>query len=370
METLNATCLCGTAKLEITQQFANLPLETFICHCDSCRRMTGTLCLTAARLPRYEPASSLLAKLQAYDFSENLRWYFCASCGTHMLVRITEDHDTQGGPVRWMVATGALEQAETTLEVAAHEFIADTLDGGFSDFLQVIKNKPINRWSHTFHKSEILPHYWQSPVKPTVDTASKERLHAHCKCNGVNFWIARPSAQSTMGAASWPDVIIPHTSTEPTPDDEVWWLCDGGKKYLAGICSCDSCRLASGMEWVEWAFVPTIDITLDAEGKVPFSRNFGTLKSFRSTTRPATRYFCGSCGAIVYWTGDERPELIDVAVGLLDAAEGARAESWLEWETKRLSYREDAMPRAESLTLAVEAGIKQYRKKFQPWKVG
>ena len=53
---------------------------------------------------------------------------------------------------------------------------------------------------------------------------------------------------------------------------------DDGKKFPAGICVCDNYRLDSGQEWVEWAFVPTIDISLDAEGKKPWNLPFGSLK--------------------------------------------------------------------------------------------
>ena len=33
---------------------------------------------------------------------------------------------------------------------------------------------------------------------------------------------------------------------------------------------------------------------------------------------------------------------MDVSVGLLDAAEGARAATWLDWWTERVSFSEDA----------------------------
>ncbi|KAI6855741.1 hypothetical protein KC338_g465 [Hortaea werneckii] len=117
------------------------------------------------------------------------------------------------------------------------------------------------------------------------------------------------------------------------------------------------------MEWVQWAFIPTTSITLDPAGGNPFPSetpfSFGTLKHYRSSDQ-ATRYFCGICGANVFWCGDERPGLMDVAVGLLDAAEGARAEDWLQWRTERVSYREDAVPRAESLIYGLEKGLKAY----------
>ncbi|CAJ2503617.1 Uu.00g110110.m01.CDS01 [Anthostomella pinea] len=54
-------------------------------------------------------------------------------------------------------------------------------------------------------------------------------------------------------------------------------------------------------------------------------------QAYRSSSG-VVREFCDRCGATVFWHDGDRPELIDVSVGLLDAAEGARAESWLELE--------------------------------------
>jgi hypothetical protein len=54
------------------------------------------------------------------------------------------------------------------------------------------------------------------------------------------------------------------------------------------------------------------------------------------------REFCSRCGATVFWHDKFRPELIDVSVGLLRAAEGSRAGSWLEWWTGRVSFLEEA----------------------------
>lgn len=97
---------------------------------------------------------------------------------------------------------------------------------------------------------------------------------------------------------------------------------------------------------------------------MPFSREAGTLKKYRSSAE-ATRFFCETCGATVFWDGDVRPGLIDVAVGLMDAEEGARAETWLEWRTERISYREDSEGRAIELVEAVEKAIGAWGKEVQ-----
>ena len=133
----------------------------------------------------------------------------------------------------------------------------------------------------------------------------------------------------------------------------------GCKKYLAGLCGCESCRIGAGVEWASWAFIPTADLSHDADGKEPFRRDFGTLKAYRSSHK-ATRYFCGTCGAHVLWDGDIRPHFIDVGLGLLDAPEGARAENWFEWRVE-FGPEEDTVPRAKALTQGMKAGLRAYK---------
>ena len=84
--------------------------------------------------------------------------------------------------------TGTLEQAEGIFELEGHEFIADTLDGGFADFLPAIDGKQLARGSGAPNKGEKMPLYWQSPDRPTVKPKADDKLHAHCKCGGVEFW--------------------------------------------------------------------------------------------------------------------------------------------------------------------------------------
>ncbi|KAI7363210.1 hypothetical protein KC354_g6662 [Hortaea werneckii] len=364
-KSLTATCLCGAAAHNITLLSSSFPLQMSVCHCDSCRHMTGTLCQGVAFLPTaYQPAASLLERLRSFHFSNTITQHFCPQCGSHMLAQCQKDDQSSSGEVTWAVATGTLESIERVVEVASHIFVADTLDGGFADFLRNVNGQGLERWPQHSGKNEQLPLHWRGPERSKPDHAKHPNLlHAHCKCEGVSFYISRPSAASAEVTAEWPDVIIPEHDSREKPPPAAWWLRGNGTKYLAGLCTCNSCRLAAGMEWVQWAFIPTANISLDPEGRNPFPSetpfSFGTLKHYRSSEK-ATRYFCGTCGASVFWSGDERPGLIDVAVGLLDAAEGARAENWLEWRTERVSYREDAEPRAESLIQGLEKGLKAY----------
>ncbi|KAK3118013.1 hypothetical protein LTR53_000049 [Teratosphaeriaceae sp. CCFEE 6253] len=370
--TVLATCLCGAAAHDVP--FPTTPSPARFCHCGSCRHAIGTLALGMVEpVKGYRPSQSLVDKLQPYAFSQRVTCYHCPTCGTAMLSR----EERAGRDPNWMLSTGTLAAFDGVVEVDCHEYLTDTLDGGLSDFLTHVDGKPIDRWPGKPGEGERLPLHWQSPTRPPPNPTPSpaDKLRAHCKCNGVEFWLARPSARSAMGQAPWPDVLRPSGNNDDDaaddddeddavsePDDTAWWLRAAGTKFLASLCACASCRFACGQEWMAWAYVPASDLSLDAAGSVPFTREFGTLKQYRSS-EDVTRHFCGTCGATAFWDGDARPFLLDVAVGLLEAGEGARAEGWLEWRVTRLSHREEALGRARRITEGVEEGLAAYGKR-------
>lgn len=357
---VKATCLCGRAAQTITLPKSDFPLKAYFCSCNSCRHMIGTLIYSVVFLsPSYQPSKELMNELDGFIFSERITQYHCKTCGTQVI------GSSLAGPknseaLLWCFPTGTLEEWDSVVQVLGFEHIADSIDGGFSDFVPSLDGKTVERWPGHFRQGEQIPLGWRAPEVASVEALPSDRLHAHCKCNGVQFWIARASETSKQAECSWPDLLVPSvTGKSENPDNVPWWLRANGTKFLAGTCACNSCRLASGTDIVEWAFVPTVDISLDAEGTLPFKRQFGTLKTYDSSP-DVTRHFCGTCGAVVFFECHERPRLLDIAVGLLDAPEGARAETWLDWYKERLSFREDGVPRAESLVVAVESGLKAY----------
>lgn len=365
-KTLKASCHCGKAAHEITIPSKDLPLTSYFCNCDSCRHMTGTLFLSCAQLPpTYQPSAAVIEKLTVFKFSDRITQYFCTRCGAHVYAHCLPDPKDPESSENWDVMSGTLETFDGVVDLKGYEYIHDTIDGGFTDFMPTVKGKALKRWP--YHPTDgRLPQYWRAS-EPPESLRQGARLPAYCKCKGVQFFIARPSAQSTQADRPWPDLLIPHyeqTIAKDDPAHETWWLRANKTKFLAGLCSCDSCRLVSGMEITPWAFIPTIDITLDAEGKVPYKPQFGTLKSYNSS-KGVARHFCSKCGAIVFFEDAERATttLLDVAVGLLSAPEGARAETWLEWRTERLSFREDAEGRADSLIEGIENGLREFREK-------
>ena len=362
LRTIPATCHCGNAQHDITLRASAFPLDSNWCHCTSCRHMTGTLCLTAVPVPpEYAPADSLVRKLTPFDFSSNIRHYFCPTCGTNMFARCID------GPteVDYVISIGTLEQADASVyRMKAHIFIEDTVDGGFADFVTTFDRFPVKRWSRYFDdddEDKLLPPHWKAASRRPP--APEDRLHGYCKCRGVEFWISRPSARSAW--AKQTDETGTFSADQPLPpESETPWLCENRTKFEAIVCPCDSCRLAgSGMAFAQWASIPAVDMSLDAEGEVPLPKDmaFGTLKSYRTSDR-ASYHFCAKCGADVFRSADAMPYVKHVGVGLLDSPDGARAESWLKWKTGPLNHREDGLKRAEKLTLAVESGLAEYVK--------
>ncbi|KAF2726137.1 hypothetical protein K431DRAFT_280153 [Polychaeton citri CBS 116435] len=299
--------------------------------------MSGCLCVTSIPLSSdeiYRPAGELLANLSSYEFSKDrIKHYFCSTCGTHMLAHVIPraPKESQG---RWYAMCGTLEVAES-IYWPRHEYVEDTLDSGCASFLPSMNGRSIERWAQHPNKYQQLQLHWVMHDRLEIKPLPCAKLHAYCKCGGVDFWIRRPANRT---------------------------------KYLAKLCACDSCRLANGMEMLAsaTACVDTRQISLDEAGKTPFpvGLEFATLKT-RCSSPDVVRGFCATCGASVF-NHVKGEDTVDVAVGLLDVHEGARAESWLDWKSIDLKFQEDGLRRAKELTLAVVRGLDA----FQRWQMG
>ena len=348
---ITGSCLCGKARYSISVQKASLPLKTYICHCNRCRHVSGSICVTTASLPNgVEPPRDLTASLTKYESSPGFDRYFCSQCGSHMC-----EHDERFS--EWRLTSGTLDRTGGIIDFAGHIFIPDTLDGGLSPWLPSINSRQLARYSE-FPESAEIPLDWPNAEHPFTPPTT-DLIHAHCDCKGVNLYIAPPSARSAEPNADESDALLPHWVRD-RPKGQKWWLRDGAKKFMASLCVCDSCRLATGAEVQAWAFVPAVDIALSPDGKTPFSTDFGTLRMYKHSSR-AQRHFCGTCGATVFWFGYERPGVVDVSVGLFDAHEGALVGRLLDWELERVSWREDGMERAPDFVEGLETGLKGWR---------
>jgi hypothetical protein len=290
--------------------------------------------------------------LTAYKSSNILTRHFCTTCSTQLFLEYSADG-------AWWVSTGTLNRSDGIVDFKGHMWIEDTRDGGGSDWIPSISSRPLERWLVAPHSSPSIPSGWKVPdaEQPPTSGAEDDRLRAHCHCPGIQFLITRPNASSLSAKSPYADLLVPYHSSRDASNasNEPWWLAPDCKRYLAGTCACESCRLISGFDIQTWAFVPTANIVLPDGSPFPDERLWGTMRAYRSSER-VTRRFCSVCGANVFWDGDERPSLVDVSVGLLDAGSGARAEEWLSWCRERVSFREEAHNRG--LVEGLEKGLK------------
>ena len=110
---ITARCLCRANDFSIAVPSSELPLEGSICHCDSCRHLTGCLFFAAAKWPYTLPQSP---HLKSFSFSDSLNTYFCDICGTQMFSeRVKANSGQQTGATETNIVyvnSGALEQTE------------------------------------------------------------------------------------------------------------------------------------------------------------------------------------------------------------------------------------------------------------------
>ncbi|KAI9712586.1 MAG: hypothetical protein M1828_001652 [Chrysothrix sp. TS-e1954] len=281
--------------------------------------------------------------LTRYAFTKNLDVYFCANCGSTLVW-----YEEASGGLGISTAPILDDDVDASRGFDKHEFVGDTTDGGLSIWLPRDEDgKDLPKYVTGSGRD---PKIWSGPADSSKvsSISNSDPLPAHCHCKGVQFWLTRPDEESASIDATASNLF----KDDPNPPKK-WWLDQGRRRYLAGHCGCKSCRLASGSEVVQWAFVPEHNIRLDEAGKKALVLPFGSLQSYRSSEN-VTRYFCDKCGAMVFWTSTARPGLIDVAVGLLEAEEGARAETWLSWDTRNISFQEDSHDKSSLIRALVD----------------
>jgi len=265
-------------------------------------------------------------------------------------------------------ATGTL-QCERSDEIVRFEslmWIGDTRDGGASSLVTHVDGRELKRWTRKAESSEESSAH---KFRTQVHSDQGEAVPAHCHCRGIEFWITPPSPISLdhkTAKSPFPDLLIPHHLNHErahNPDNMSWWS-PNGTRWRAGTCACASCRKACGFDITFWAFVPTANIFLDDTCTKRFpggGEYWGTMKTYASS-KGVTRTFCKTYGANVFWNGDEknfgRRGLVDVAVGLLDARSGARAEEVLDWWCRRVSFAEDGMHKG--LVEGLELGMRDW----------
>lgn len=346
MADVDISCLCGKGKSRV-RLTDNVPAHSFICHRSQCRHNMGSLCHSVLPITG---RPQIVATLEVYIVDNSLSRYFCGTCGSHMI-------DKSEG---WAVQSGCVErihseQVSSALEeIAGHEYVHETLDGGLSFCLAGEDPSGFDRRMQEIEPSFSAAGAQNASIIPNTISMKddRERLWASCICGGVQFFITKPNEQSVRCSSPWPDLIVPyHADSSDNPRDEKWWIRDDGK-WLAGTCACRSCRLGLGAPIQAWAFVSRSNIFNPDASKLSYKT--GSLRTFESSAG-ARREFCHECGATIFWHNEERPGVVDVSVGILRASEGSLARTWLNWWTERVSFAEHAFDKR--LIQQFEAGL-------------
>ncbi|OAX81272.1 hypothetical protein ACJ72_04390 [Emergomyces africanus] len=361
-------CLCNCASQTVSLDWSaesnmgSSPSALAFCHCNACRWTTGSLCTSYVPLKRGTQPAPNLHGLVEYVKSMVASHWFCETCGAHVFLQLKRGDEREE---KFMVARGTITDPDFQTESITHLSLASTIDGSIFGLpvrlggaLQqggMERDKCFTGAIYTDPTGDYIP-----KNDPPESSSPTKTLTASCQCEGVKFLISPPDHTSNLASSPWCDVLVPyHTSTSPSaaganPTDVKWWVCANGTKYLAGLCACNSCRLASGFPIQSWAFVSRSNIfkASDCSNLLTY-QDFGTLKQYKSSPG-VYREFCGVCGATAFWHCDERPGVVDVSVGLLRAKTGVRAEDWLHWELGRISFEECAVDRGMVKCLKAE----------------
>ncbi|GKT56652.1 DUF636 domain-containing protein [Colletotrichum tofieldiae] len=339
--TIKAQCLCKAHTFSASLAKSALPIKAACCHCTSCRRLTGSLYSTCAQWPN---PSEDLSSLKKYSFSKDIETFFCETCSAKLFCRVSTL-----GPGAFVV-TGALENAPGLVEYNSHMFVGDTIDGGASVWLPRYENgKPVKRWKEA-RGSKELPLDWPTPK---AIPASRHRAKAspavtpfHCHCKGVRL--------SLRSAAD--------LKADPAKDSTSSCINPESLKFKASSDSCNSCRLTFGSDVSAWTYSPLTHIDF-ASGDRSTSRasgfpqtlaalkqavisterkdpRIGTLAVYNSSP-DVERYFCSTCSACVFYAVHDREGMVDIAIGLLDHPDGARAEGLLSWSYGEVGWEID-----------------------------
>lgn len=337
--TLTAYCLCKANTFTTQVPKSKLPLPAWFCHCWSCRHVTGALYTSDVRW--FEPRAKVdTSKLKVYSFTPHANLLFCPTCSTPMFWEILNE---PGSPL--VAFTGTLtNDVVTPMKFNEQSFVGDTIDGGASVWLQHanVDGSECRRFKLEAEDSEpgdALPTDWP-PAKELTGFEKKtgDSVPIRCRCKGVDFVLHRGD----------------YSGIEK--EDLPWNVDPDTHKLSTVFCGCDSCRLQGGIDIWYWAYFDMKHLSGPTKDS-PFPKSkhelkdfidrkdpvVGSLAYYASATRAGVlRFFCGTCSATVFFAEDNRPELLDVSVGLIDSPDGARAESFLSWSFGEIDFKNNA----------------------------
>jgi hypothetical protein len=264
--------------------------------------------------------------LKAYHFSSNISVLFCGTCSTPLF------WEWRKGLRELGVFTGSLKNLDVDLvKIEEHIYVGDTIDGGATMWLR--KPNADGSQARRFTKrndGEEYAHDWPSAStftgyeKKTEDSS----IPIRCHCKGVDLRLHRANYEGK------------------TQKEIPWFVDPKTHKLHASFDACDSCRLQSGIDIFHWTFSELANITTSqGRGDDHFPNTveelkaavdaqdaaIGTLTCYQSS-EDVQRYFCKVCSATCFYAcNDDAREFVDVAIGVLDAPDGARAEGFLSW---------------------------------------
>lgn len=231
-----------------------------------------------------------------------------------------------------------VDAEEAVWDFKSHFFLADTQDGGISNYISEINGKKLRLWKERSVKGTQFTEFgdWtlgrraKSASGTTAKSTRSSRLRASCHCGGMTFWLTRPEGLESF----------PREDPSLLPKDTT--------KFFAVHDVCTSCRLISSSAFIPWIFVPRSLLSASHGSPWPSDDILGTAKVYQSSEK-IKRTFCGTCGATASLMYSERPDFLDIAAGLLvvgdaeDEASGVRAEEWVEWRTSKIAWENDAV---------------------------
>lgn len=303
------------------------------------------------------------ALLSKYNYAKDSAFFFCRTCGTPVFAQKFKHGRT---PDVFYLPVGLLPNLDVDLvEVIWHAWVGDTEDGGASVFMQRLNGeKLIPRYKDRFDQNAgQLPADWPPQSSLEQPASQTDMVSVQCHCKGVDFTMRR-------GATGFD-----HCKKQGNLPG---WVNPDALKPIAVFDACDSCRFMVGTPIMHWTFALLSQLqfagsksekgffpanTSDLKAAVQADREgrFGTL-TFYESSPDVQRYYCSRCSASVFYAVDDLPGQVDISMGLLRAAEGARAESWVEWEWGGLGHKGDtAGGWREAFGKAIQDGAEQWR---------
>lgn len=301
-QTFTARCHCQSVQFSVTIPKSILPLNAYICCCGICRLTHGSFGSFHVTLPLGFGPEWTNGKINYSVYKTpggTGQRFFCSTCGAH-------SGHYEPWINQWVLPASLFDQK--FWEFNHYAFPKAARDGGILSWLPEVAGKELTQV--TFEHDQ--------PPEYTLETGAdgEERLRAECHCGGVSFTIPRPSKAILEDE---------YMKMYVSPKDP--------KKWKAFLDFCRDCRVLSGAHFIPWIMVPRVVL----EPEMPADLRLGTMKTYASSGWN-TRGFCGVCGATVALRNKSRMPtdqqmVLNIAMGILRAPEGVRAENWVTWRT-------------------------------------